>query len=68
MKDIEVLERVQRRVMKLGKRLEHKPYEVWLSELRVLSLEKKRLGENSSLYNSLKQGCSQVEVILPRNK
>lgn len=64
-KDIEIPESIQKKSTELVNCLEHKCYKEQLRDLRLFSLEKRRLRSDlTTLWSYLKGGHSQVEVAL----
>jgi len=57
---MDILERVQRRAIRVNKGLEYLTYEERLRELELFTLEKRRLkGDLVNVYKCLKGGCTE---------
>ncbi|KAJ7419044.1 hypothetical protein WISP_56497 [Willisornis vidua] len=64
-KDIELLDDVQRRTMKMVKGLEEKPYKEQLRSLGLFSLEKRRLrGHFTAVFNIFMRGRGETSIDL----
>jgi len=73
MMDEELLEKVQRRAMKMIRRLQHLSYEERLRELWLISLKKRRLkGDFINAYKYLKSRCqkdgTKLFSVVPSNR